>query len=63
MRSYMKRFELADTASNVLVLSAVLVAILPFLLGDRMGLIAADAFRQSTIMLNELSIYLTRALS
>ena len=59
----MKRIELADTASNLLVLSAVVIAILPFLLGDHLTLMAGDAFSQSAIMLNELSTYMTRLVS
>lgn len=59
----MKRIEIADATSNLLVLSAVIVATLPFLLGDQLVMIASDALRQSTIMLNEFSIYVTHLLS
>ena len=59
----MKRIELADIGSNLLMLSSVTVAILPFMLGDRLILIAASALRQSGIMFNEFSTYVTKLLS
>ena len=59
----MKRVELSDTASSLLVLSSVLVAITPFLLGDRLVLIAGSTLRQGAIMLNELNTYVMGLLS
>lgn len=59
----MKRVELTDVSSNLLVISSVLVAVTPFLLGDRLVLIAGSAMREGSIMLNELSTYLIKLLS
>ena len=59
----MKKFEMSDVASNLLVVSSVMLAITPFILGDRLVLIASSMFREGTIMFNQLSTYLTSLLS
>jgi len=59
----MKRIEMSDVASNLLVVSSVMLAITPFMLGDRLVLIASSMLREGTIMLNQLSTYLTSLLS
>jgi hypothetical protein len=58
----MKKIEMSDVASNVLVVSSVMLAITPFILGDRLVLIASSMFREGSIMLNQLSTYLTSLL-
>src|SRR4029453_9097162 len=59
----MKRIEMSDVASNLLVVSSVMLAITPFMLGDRLTLIASSMFREGAIMLNKMSPYLTKLLS
>jgi hypothetical protein len=59
----MKKIEMSDVASNLLVVSSVMLAITPFMLGDRLVLIASSMLREGTIMLNQLSTYLTGLLS
>jgi hypothetical protein len=59
----MKRVELTDATSSLLVLSSVMLAFTPFLLGDRLGLIAQGAIREGAIMFNEMSTYLIKLLS
>jgi hypothetical protein len=59
----MKKVEVADTASNFFVLCAVLVAAIPFLLGDQLAPMASSAMREGTLMLNELNTFFVKLLS
>jgi hypothetical protein len=59
----MKKIELTDVTSNILVFSAVMVAFLPFILGDQLVLIAESAMRESAIMCNQFSTFLIKMLS
>jgi hypothetical protein len=59
----MKRIELSDVTSNLLVLSSVMLAFTPFILGDRLVLIAESALREGAVMCNEFSTYLIKLLS
>ena len=56
----MKKLEIADTASNLLVLSSVMVAFTPFLLGDRLVPMAGTALRELTILFDQFSTYVTK---
>ena len=55
--------DVSSLFSNLLIVSAVVVASAPVLLGDRLVLIASDLFRQGAILLQELSISLQRLFS
>lgn len=59
----MKRVELSDVCSNLLVVSSVMVAIMPFLLGDKLVLLAGSALRELAILLNETSTFVVKFLS
>jgi hypothetical protein len=59
----MKKIEITDVASNLLVFSSVMLAALPFMLGDQLVVIAESAFRESAIMCNEFSTFLVKILS
>ncbi|HEV8371550.1 MAG TPA: hypothetical protein VGQ39_26665 [Pyrinomonadaceae bacterium] len=59
----MKRLEMTDITSNLLATSSVLLAITPFLLGDRLVFIVTSALRECTFMFNEFSSYITKVLS
>jgi len=59
----MKRVELSDLGSNLLLLSSVMVALTPFVLGDRLVLLAQNGFQELSVFLNEMSTFLMKALS
>jgi hypothetical protein len=53
----MKKNELSETASNMLIFSSVSVAFMPFLLGDRLIPIFTGFMRDGGILINQLSDY------
>ena len=55
--------DVSSLFSNLLIVSAVVVASAPALLGDRLVLIASEVFRQGAILLQEVSISLQRLFS
>ena len=59
----MKKIDLTDMTSNLLVLSAVMIAFLPFMLGDQLVPITESAIRESTIMFSEFSSFLLKMFS
>ena len=59
----MKRVELSDISSNVLLISSVMVALTPLLLGDRLVLLAQNGLTELSIFINELSTFVMKALS
>jgi hypothetical protein len=59
----MKRVELSDISSNVLLLSSVMVALTPLLLGDRLVLLAQNGLTELSIFINEMSTFVMKALS
>ena len=50
----MKRVELSDISSNVLLLTSVMVALTPLVLGDRLVLVAQNGFQELTVFFNEM---------
>ena len=58
-----RKFEASSLISNLLIVSAVVAASAPVLLGDRLVVIVSDVVRQGSILLQELSISLQRLLS
>ena len=59
----MKKIEITDVTSNLLVFSSVILAFMPFILGDQLVPIAEGAIRESAIMCNEFSTFLVKMLS
>ena len=59
----MKKIEFTDVTSNLLLLSSLIFAALPFFLGDQLTLIAQSALRESAIMCNQFSTFLFGLLS
>lgn len=59
----MKNLELSEPASHLLVFSAVIVAFMPFLLGDRLILIANSLLNEGGVMFNQFHTYLVSLLS
>ena len=57
------KLDVSSWISNLLVVSAVVAASAPVLLGDRLVLLASSVVREGSIMLQELSISLQRLLS
>ena len=55
--------DVSSLFSNLLIVSAVVAASAPMLLGDRLVLIASEVFRQGAILIQEVSISLQRLFS
>ena len=55
--------DVSSLFSNLLIVSAVVAASAPVLLGDRLVLIASEVFRQGATLLHEVSISLQRLFS
>jgi hypothetical protein len=53
----MKKNELSETASNMLIFSSVSVAVTPFLLGDRLIPILSGFVRDGGILIDQVSNY------
>ena len=55
--------DVSSLFSNLLIVSAVVAAFAPVLLGDRLVLIVSEVVRQGAILLQEVSISLQRLFS
>ena len=53
----MRKSDLSDTASNMLIVGSVSLAIAPFVLGDRQVLIVAGFMKEGGVMLDQFSNY------
>lgn len=53
----MRKSDLSDTASNMLIVGSVSLAIAPFVLGDRLVLIVAGFMKEGGVMLDQFSNY------
>ena len=51
----MKKLEWSDSTSNLLVISSVLMAMTPFLLGDKLVPIVTGFMREAAVMLDQFS--------
>jgi hypothetical protein len=56
------KLDITPLLSNLLIVSAVVAASAPVILGDRLVLIVSGVIRQGAIMLQEFSIFLQRLL-
>jgi hypothetical protein len=54
----MKKIEMSETASNLLVVSSVTVAVIPFVLGDNLMLVFNSIMREGTAIFGQISNYL-----
>lgn len=59
----MKKNELSEAASNMLIFSSVSVAIMPFLLGDRLIPVVTGLVRDGGILIDQFSDYVWWLLS
>jgi len=55
--------DVSSLLSNLLIVSAVVAAAIPVLLGDRLVVIVSDVARQGSLLFQEVSISLQRLLS
>jgi hypothetical protein len=53
----MRKSDLSDVASNLLIVGSVSLALAPFVLGDRLGLIVAGLLKESGVILDQCSNY------
>jgi hypothetical protein len=58
-----KKFDLSESFSNLLLVSSVLLALAPFLLGDRLVLIVSSAMREGAVMFDQFGAYLASLVS
>ena len=58
----MKKLEWSDSTSNLLVVSSVLLAMTPFLLGDKLILIVTGFMREAAVMFDQFSSNLASSL-
>ena len=59
----MKRLELSQPLSNLLLVSSVFLAFTPFLLGDRLILIVTGAMTDGAVMVDQFGTFLTNLLA
>jgi hypothetical protein len=55
----MKKSELSDAASNLLIVGSVSLAFAPLLLGDRLVLVVTGLMRDGGVLIDQFSNYLT----
>jgi hypothetical protein len=53
----MKKLDLSDAASNLLIVGSVSLALAPFVLGDQLGLIVAGLMKDGAVMIDQFSNY------
>jgi hypothetical protein len=54
----MKNFEWSDATSNLLIVTSLLLAATPLLLGDQLILIVSSAVKEGGIMIDQFGAYL-----
>ena len=54
----MKNFEWSDATSNLLIVTSVLLALSPIVLGDHLVLIVSSAVKESGVMIDQFGAYL-----
>jgi hypothetical protein len=54
----MKKSDLSDAGSNLLIVGSVSVAFMPFLLGDRLGLVVGSFMKEGGVLIDQFSNYL-----
>ena len=55
----MKKNEFSELGSNLLIAGSVSLAFMPFLLGDRLGLIVSSLMTEGGVMINQFSNYVS----
>jgi hypothetical protein len=55
----MKKLELTEAASNLLIVGSITVASAPFVLGDRLVFVVASLMKEGGVMIDQLSNYVS----
>jgi hypothetical protein len=55
----MKKTDLSDAASNLLIIGSVSLAFAPFVLGDRLILVVSGLMKEGGVMLDQLTNYVS----
>ena len=55
----MKKSDLSDATSNLLVIGSVSVALAPFVLGDRLILVVTGLMKEGGVMLDQFTNYVS----
>jgi hypothetical protein len=55
----MKKTDLSDAASNLLIIGSVSLAFAPFVLGDRLILVVSGLMKEGGVMLDQVSNYVS----
>ena len=55
----MKKSDLSDAASNLLIFGSVSLAFAPFVLGDRLILVVSDCMNKGGVWIDQLSNYVS----
>lgn len=55
----MKKSDLSDATSNLLIFGSVSLAFMPFLLGDRLVLVVTGLVEEGGVMLSQISNYVS----
>jgi len=53
----MKKNEFSEAASNLLIAGSVSLALVPFLLGDRLGVVVSGLMRDGAVLISQFSNY------
>lgn len=55
----MKKSDLSDAGSNLLIFGSVSVAFMPFLLGDRLVLVVGSFMKEGGVLIDQFGNYLS----
>ena len=59
----MKKIEVSESVSNLLLVSSIFLAAAPLLLGDRLVLLVTGAMREGAVMIDQFGTFLTKLVS
>jgi hypothetical protein len=55
----MKKSDLSDAASNLLIVGSVSLAFAPFVLGDKLVLVVSDCMTKGGVLIDQFTNYIT----
>ena len=59
----MKKNEFSEVLSNLLIVGSVSLALMPFVLGDRLVVVVADLVRESGVLITQFNNYVSWLIS
>jgi hypothetical protein len=59
----MKKNEFSEVLSNLLIIGSISLAIMPFILGDKLVLVVADLMREGGVMIGQFHNYVNWLIS